>query len=103
MTKLARFAVALGSLSLVYVYAAPLIRAAYLARLRACTHCTPRFASLGFSALSVPAHSAKAALAKASAPPLVAAVRAYNGRLRQIALLSARITRERQRLVQQVG
>jgi mono/diheme cytochrome c family protein len=32
-----------------------------------------------------------------------AAVRAYNGRLRQIAALSARITRERQRLVQQVG
>jgi len=32
-----------------------------------------------------------------------AAVRAYNGRLRQIAMLTARITREHQRLVQQVG
>jgi hypothetical protein len=32
-----------------------------------------------------------------------AAVGAYNGRLRRIATLSARIVRERQRLVQQVG
>jgi hypothetical protein len=32
-----------------------------------------------------------------------AAVRAYNRRLKQVATLAARITRERQRLVQQVG
>jgi hypothetical protein len=47
--------------------------------------------------------SAAAAGQASTQRAVTAAVRAYNGRLNRIAVLAAKITRERQRLVQQVG
>src|SRR5262249_10912127 len=72
VTKIARIAVAVGSLSLVYVCAAPLIRAAYMPpppRVHALHELS--VASLRFPALRVPAVPPKGRHVKAAAPPLV--------------------------------